>query len=286
MSLQFLRHQYYVARETWNQPWPRVIRDVKAQAKSAVVDPLESVRHKLTAVYGRKVLRERGITEFPPPDLRERVNGSPREDIFLNIGRLTVKDLRAALAKQGRQLESFQSVLDFGCGSGRTLIWLDPNHHRLYGTDIDAEAIRWCAHGLPRMTFETNEALPPLRYEGSKFDLIYAISVFTHLSEDYQFTWLKELARITKPGGMLLLTVHGDFISSHSLPADLLEKRRREGFVFLANDYWKGKFPDWYQTAYHTKEYVRREWAKFFDVVDYVDRGVNRHQDLVVLKAR
>ena len=53
------------------------------------------------------------------------------------------------------------------------------------------------------------------------FDLIFNHSVFTHLDENYQDAWLAELERVTKPGGVLVLSVSGQH------PFSELEKRGR-----------------------------------------------------------
>ena len=46
----------------------------------------------------------------------------------------------------------------------------------------------------------------------------------------------------------------------------------------------KGIFPEWYQIAYHTKEYVFNRYAKHFDVLDYIPGGLANLQDMVILK--
>ncbi len=46
----------------------------------------------------------------------------------------------------------------------------------------------------------------------------------------------------------------------------------------------KGMFPEWYQNAYHTKEYVLDRYSRYFDVLHYIPRGMSRRQDVVVLQ--
>lgn len=56
-----------------------------------------------------------------------------------------------------------------------------------------------------------NDGLAPLRFPDEYFDLIFNQSVFTHFDENYQDAWLIELERVTKPGGVLLLAVSGEY---------------------------------------------------------------------------
>jgi len=203
----------------------------------------------------------------------------------LKVGKKCTQDIEASLSRIGKNLDFFRHILDFGCGCGRTLLWL--NHYSrssfFYGTDIDAEAISWCRNHLGFGKFSVNRVLPPLDYPSEMFDLILAMSVFTHLDEDLQFEWLRELKRIAKRKGILLLTVHGSHCWK-SLRNEDIEKIRETGFLFLKSNFWKGLFPEWYQTAYHTREYVLENYGKHSDVLDYIPRGLNDHQDLVILR--
>ena len=168
-------------------------------------------------------------------------------------------------------LRSFTRILDFGCGCGRTLVHLKAlgPHAQFAGTDIDAKAIEWCQEHIDFASFSLSKENPPIEYATESFDFIYAISVFTHLDENYQFRWLRELQRIAKPGAVLLLTVHGS--------------KNGQGFVF-ERSYEEGFFPDWYQNAYHSREYVFENFGKHFEVLDYSPKAMNNSQDVVVLR--
>ena len=225
-----------------------------------------------------------GRTYLPPASLRYRVSGRPEIEQFLNIGKANAGEIEYALKKIGRDLDSFQNVLDFGCGCGRTLSWFANRNPKFFGTDIDADAINWCRQNLPFGKFSVNDTLPPLEYSDNTFDFIYSISVFTHLNEDYQFQWLSELRRVSKPNAILIITVHDGKQKWKDLSSERLTELQKNGFLFRITDDKKGIFPSWYQTAYHTKEYVLNVFSKYFKVLDYVERGINNFQDLVVVQ--
>ena len=102
-------------------------------------------------------------------------------------------------------------ILDWGCGPARMLRHLPvmlPGAS-CYGTDYNRKTIDWCSGVFDDITFHANDLMPPLIFQEDYFDLIYGISIFTHLSEEAHHAWLAELLRILKPGGVLFLTRHG-----------------------------------------------------------------------------
>ena len=216
--------------------------------------------------------------------LRFRVSETPDAEKFLTIGRDTAGAIRAVLERAGRPLEEFDSILDFGCGCGRTLLWLLQEHRKaaLYGTDVDAEAIAWCRAHLPSAAFEVNRADPPMPFADASFDLVYGVSVLTHLSEEHQLRWLRDLRRVVKPGGLLLLSVHGESAWS-GLAEEEVEELQRRGFLFKRSGKLRGILPGWYQTAYHSREYVERTFGRGLELVAYEESGMG-YQDVVVLR--
>lgn len=233
----------------------------------------------------RRTLAKQVLVQLPPAAIRNRVHGTPDANTYLQVGLNCTQDVEAALQSMGRSLGSFSHCLDFGCGCGRTLQSLIPRapQAKVFGTDIDSAAISWCRKNFRGSTFGVNRPLPPLDYETGFFDLILAISVFTHLDEHYQFKWLEELKRIAAPNGILLLSLQGDSYWKN-LPSSVVDEIKAKGFVFHKTDYWKGLFPEWYQLSYHTPAYVQNVYSRYFKVLNYIPRGLNHSHDLVVLQ--
>lgn len=221
----------------------------------------------------------------PPAMLRFRVCETTDLDVFLAVGEKTAQHLEENLAGLGVSLHDFGQVLDFGCGAGRTSRWLTalfPGVH-FSGCDVDAEAVAWCSANLPGADYRTNGPVPPTNFSAASFDLVYAISVFTHLSLERQQLWLSELHRLLKPGGLLLFTVHGE-IAWRSLPLDKREKIQREGFHFETSSKLRGIVPEGYHTAYHTESGVRHILGDSFRVLAYCAGGMGYH-DVVIAQA-
>ena len=103
-------------------------------------------------------------------------------------------------------------ILDWGCGPGRIIRHLPEiiKKGRFYGTDYNKNSIKWCSENLPNISFNTNTLEAKLPYEDHSFDVIYGISIFTHLSEQMHFDWYKELYRVLKTNGILFLTTQGE----------------------------------------------------------------------------
>ena len=95
------------------------------------------------------------------------------------------------LARNGVDMTALGALLDFGCGCGRiTRHWKDlPGS--VHGTDYNPHLVDWCAEHLPFADFALNSFEPPLPFADYSFDLVYSISIFTHLDEPLQVPWMQ-----------------------------------------------------------------------------------------------
>jgi SAM-dependent methyltransferase len=155
-------------------------------------------------------------------------------------------------------------VLDFGCGAGRTLrhFLSEAETAEVWGVDIDAPSIEWLQRSLcPPLRAMRCDAEPPLRLELGSFDLIWAISVFTHLTGS-SLAWLRELHRLLRPGGLLIATYMGRWNSE--LVAGEPWDEDRVGMNVLRDDDWDSGGPmvlmsDWW---------VRAHWGRAFQILE------------------
>ena len=248
----------------------------------------QAVRTILWTVHDVRYTLKTGHRGFPPAVLRVRVHGSLDVPSFFAVGEQCAQGLIAALNSVGGDAGEFSSVLDFGCGSGRTLTALRPSLPRaeLQGTDQDAAAIRWCCRHLTGATFHINAPVPPLDFPSGQFDLVFAISVFTHLDEDLQFLWLKELCRVTTDDALFVFTIHGPAAAAAELSPPQQEELAQRGFLFVRSEAWADFFPDFYHTTYHTRDYIDQTWARWFEVLDYTEQAMNGYQDMVTLRKK
>lgn len=180
---------------------------------------LERKRRRLRLSASNAVSRLKGAADglaLPPDQLMFLVQGSGNVREFLNDGRATALEVMKVLEANGVEIGSLKKILDFGCGCGRVIRHFHAvTRGQLHGTDYNRQAIDWCKRKLRFGQFEVNGLWPPLPYGKEEFDLIYALSVFTHLPESLQVAWMSELSRVLKPGGYLLMTTHGECYLPH-----------------------------------------------------------------------
>jgi SAM-dependent methyltransferase len=213
---------------------------------------------------------------LPPRRLMVRVAGTGDADWFLRSGRAGF-DAIAAHAP----LAELQSVLDFGCGCGRVTRWWRNFDGTIAGSDVSGAAVEWCRANLPFARFERNALAPPLVFADESFDLVYALSVFTHLTAELQLAWRDELRRVLRPGGRLLLTTHGRSYVPRLTDAERVRFDHGELVVR-----WADVAGTNLCSAYHPEPYLRDTFADGFAFLELEAEGArgNPTQDLVLLR--
>ena len=218
---------------------------------------------------------------LPPPYLIYRILGRFEVEIYCEQSTTGAWWIQEFLRENELEISSFESILDFGCGCGRIIRqWHALHGCDRHGVDRDGKLIRWCQKALPFATFQQNKLRSRLNFEDGKFAFIYAISVFTHQDEEGQQFWIEELTRILKPGGYLLITVHGMSRMHELTPEE--QQRFAAGELVVSRGKYAGHN---LCSVYHPESYLR-DWLKGkLDVADFSSNGaVDVNQDAVLLR--
>jgi SAM-dependent methyltransferase len=152
--------------------------------------------------------------QFPGADRASRVAGGDNTVERFICGGLTAALQLCKITDGIGLLPNTPTVLDWGCGAARVLQFLAGERPGwvFHGADIDVVNIDWCKSHLSRIAEFSHIPLhPPTKYPSEYFDMIYGLSVVTHLEEGTRDSWIRELARIIRPGGICILTYMSPF---------------------------------------------------------------------------
>lgn len=102
-----------------------------------------------------------------------------------------------------------QNVLDFGCGAGDAVGRFLLEGHNVTGVDISPVGIELAKQRVPNATFLAVDGETQLPFCDSTFDACFSSEVIEHLLDVTSF--LREVRRVLRPGGTLMLTTpfHG-----------------------------------------------------------------------------
>ena len=203
-----------------------------------------------------------------------------------------------ALASAGAELAPGVRALDFGCSSGRVVGVLaaarpDVDWH---GCDPIASSVEWARETWTGVAFAPQPKRPPLAYEEGSFDLVYAISVWSHFAERPALAWFEEMHRVLRPGGHLVFTTHG--LQSCSYYGDRLMRSTRSlietrsalydrGFWFAPEsggiEEWGLEDPEW-GMAFMTAEWVVEHLCPAWRAAEFAAGRNEENQDVYVLE--
>jgi SAM-dependent methyltransferase len=157
------------------------------------------------------------------------------------------------------------AALDVGCGTGLLGIaaepFLIPNGHYV-GIDVSKKDIDFCRRHYPAPMYEfihfdvNNPAYAPAQQnqripwplDDQRFDLVTALSVWTHLNEADAMFYFAEVGRVLKPGGKALMTF---FLLDEAYEASLAIRSNARGRYNMSSQaYWIFNQPAYGSTAW------------------------------------
>lgn len=249
-----------------------------------------------------------GRIDFPvPPNSNMRRTSSSWIKHYHDSGIRTGLPIVTGAMLAGLDFGSPLKALDFGAGVGRQARYICKHHPNvsLFACDVEKSHMDWMARAYPQVDSYQNSYLPPLKYEDCFFDLIYSVSIFSHIAEEHAIIWLREFARIVRPGGIACLTVLG--WPAHRIDAARDEQRGvamlneghfHEDYHFIAEAKRRARqktlfketemassFDESYGRTFYTPDYLRNHWAsQYWDIFGISQGTIDNLQDLIVLK--
>lgn len=262
-------------------------------------------------VYGEKAFPslQGYLPALPPDELQVRFTGGHGEETLREAFSFYRTVTRAASSLRPKV------ALDFGCGWGRITRFFikDFNKDSLFGVDPLQEVIDVCRTTNHWATFEQINLHPPISLPDSSLDLVFAFSVFSHLTEEVHLEWIEEFARLLRPGGTLVVTTRqrGFILECASIRADEPDPRKVTALANYATMGARGAFvdterylqiydageyccdptgaghnlpPDAYGETCIPLAYARRQWQPHFTVTDFLADEPGVKQNVIVAR--
>jgi SAM-dependent methyltransferase len=230
---------------------------------------------------GRAHYNDFMLDSTDPTDVERYVRGANQ---FVDI-------LERSCSEAGRDPDTIGDVLEVGCGYGRIVRELRKRmpSARVHVSDVMDGAARFTA-----AEFGCREMLP-LEQSGAefdeRFDLVYLLSVYTHLRRDLVAANLRRLSAVLKPDGVAVITLHGrgsaataERYNQYWLDkARVLQALDRDGYYYEKYPYYYGE----YGLTWFTRpafDQLIAEAAPSLHAVAYHPMDLEGHQDVAVFR--
>jgi SAM-dependent methyltransferase len=100
------------------------------------------------------------------------------------------------------------SFLDVGCGPGETDRWLVGHVHALTGVDVSREMVEAARKRNPGVAYRPAGPRGELPFSAECFDVCFAVCVLHHVALPRRPALVAEMARVTRPGGLVCIFEH------------------------------------------------------------------------------
>lgn len=221
----------------------------------------------------------------------------PRDDIFhffashalaknpireyLSDGWRTLSELMLLLETVDKPLLNTDSVLEFAAGFGRFtrhLVKVLPG--RVACTDVMPGSVDFLREQFKVESFESSHDPEKINVSG-KYELVFVLSMFTHLPPMMWAPWLLALKRMVKPGGLLIFSVHNEDAATE---AGVIFNA--DGTHFITSSESPSLDSNLYGTTHTTKKFVDDTVSNIFGFSPllYKPYAFWRGQDAVVIR--
>lgn len=159
------------------------------------------------------------------------------------------------------------TVLDYGCGWGRLtrLLYKLVPLNRIYAVDPYDASMRECEKHNVMGNICLSDWVPRNLPVDCQFDLIFAFSVFSHLSEKTMHIVLETLHNYLLPGGVLVITIrpkeYWKFHDDRKIAKEMEAMHDEKGFAFAPHDREPIDGDITYGDTSMSLEYIKRNFA-------------------------
>ena len=179
---------------------------------------------------------------------------SPLRD-YLADGWRTLSELVLLLERAGHGLTGCRQMLEFASGHGRFTRHLVKalGRERVTVSDVVPGAVAFSTAQFGVKGFVSTPDPAALQWP-DRYDLVFVLSLFSHLPRATWAAWLRKLWEAVAPGGVLVFTTHGDFAAQRA--GVTLDE---QGFHFVAASESTAIDVQEYGTAFTSQAYVQAQ---------------------------
>jgi len=251
----------------------------------------------LTREYKNYANIKKLLPELPAADLQKAWTGNSGMNLSIQSNAFYKKAKYSYSSIADKPLKNTK-ILDFGCGWGRLIRYFakDVPESNLFGCDPDDKILDICRQtrvpGILRKSDYRPEKLP----FDNHFDLIYAYSVFTHLSEKTHLECLEVLHQFLEPHGILIVTVRPrTFLKVKGIDLskltdttikEMLEQYDNSNYIYNPYNMPPVNGEITYGDTVIPYSYIMKHWTKMFDVIGPIIFVEDNYQIPLILRKK
>jgi SAM-dependent methyltransferase len=237
------------------------------------------------------VIDDISLPAFPDEKLQRITNSQCGSETMIDAFSFYMLTKQLA-QKHGNPVGKISRILDYGCGWGRIYrcFLREVPITGLFGVDVQHALVEACKNSFLPEQFKLIKSNAELPYDDETFDLVFANSVFSHLSKDLHQHAIREISRVTKCNGLIICTMisdtflakltHGNdsykdwFVSIFGDLDITIAKTRKDGFVWGSTGR-KGTLSE-YGLAIITDQWIHEHWSEKLDILEIIHESYSQ----------